>query len=100
MAGVRRLRGVQKLASFGSTLDHRGIAPRSQIAATLTKAIGRLRAAEKLPLDSDSCIEFWGAERCWAHRFTSSLWLYYRVDPSNSDERIILMAVHDHLHMQ
>lgn len=100
MADVRRLRGIRKLASFGSTLDHRGIAPRSALAATLAKAIGRLRAAEMLPLDGDSCIEFWGAERCWAHRFASSLWLYYRVDPDDSDQRIILMAVHDHLHVQ
>jgi hypothetical protein len=88
------------VSGYASTLEHLGIAPRSAYAKALANAIRRIRSAESLPLEGDSLIEFWGAERCWAHPFASSMWLYYKVDPGSSDEDIILMAVHDHLHEQ
>lgn len=100
MADVRRLRRTKAVSGFAATLEYRGIAPRSAQATALAHAIRRLRSAESLPLEGDSLIEFWGAERCWAHRFASSMWLYYRIDPGDPDEDIVLMAVHDHLHEQ
>jgi hypothetical protein len=85
---------------FSATLEYRGITPRSARANALSKVIGRLRSAERLPLDEDLLVEFWGGERCWAHRFASGLWLYYKPDPSGTDEIVVLLAVHDHLHEQ
>jgi hypothetical protein len=98
VADIRRLRGTKNASGFPSTLEHRGIVPRSAQAKALASAIGRLRSAESLPLEGDSVVEFWGAERCWAHRFSSTLWLYYRT--GGSDENVVLMAVHDHVHEQ
>jgi len=90
MADVRRLRGTKNAPGFASTLH----------AKALARAIGRLRAAENLPLEGDSLVEFWGSERCWAHRFTPLLWIYYKIDLNGSGEDLVLMAVHDHLHEQ
>lgn len=98
MADVRRLRQPKTGQGFTATLEHRGITPRSALAVALSEAIGRLRSAPQLPLDDDLPIDFWGNERWWAHRFTSSLWLYYRTDKSGADEFIELMAVHDYIH--
>jgi hypothetical protein len=44
-------------------------------------------------------VEFAGQKSCHAHLFAPSRWLYYRVE-TGSDEDIVLMSVHDHLHEQ
>ena len=100
MADVRRLRTEKYGPAFRATLEHQRIQPATGRAKALKAAIGRLRSAAQLPLDGDAEIEFWGAERCWAHHFASRLWLYYRTDPTGSDEYVELMAVRDHLHEQ
>lgn len=99
MADARRLRAIRYSAAFHETVQLRRI-PGTERAKSLNAAIGRLRSAERLPLDGDAEIEIWGAQRFWAHAFATRLWLYYRTDPTGSDEYVELMAVRDHLHEQ
>ena len=100
MADVRKLRRYSSTKSFELTAASRGIAPGSASALALVRALGRLRSAERLPLEGDALVEFWGSETCWAHRFTESLWLYYKVVPNDPDEAIVLRAIHDYVHQQ
>ena len=69
MADIRRLRGTRTGRSFEAT--------------------------------SDDEVMLWGNERMWACRITQSpksLWLYYRLDRSGTDEFVDLIAVYDYLH--
>ena len=99
MASIRRLRSTHQRAGFAPTIEYHSIIPGSGAARALADAIRRLRKAESLPLPGDTLVEFWGAERCWAHPFTQVLWLYYRCE-DQSDGVVVLMAVHDHVHQQ
>lgn len=98
MAGDRRLRGLKYRPGFQTTLDHHKISANTAQAKALARLIGRLRATERLPLDGDLLVEFWGAQSCWARRFASPLWLYYQSEPA--DEHVVLLAVYDYLHEQ
>jgi hypothetical protein len=94
VGSVSRLRGLKTKASFETTVQHHGLVPGTDAAVRLARAIRGLRTADRLPYGSHVLVEFWGAERCWAHAFAYRLWLYYSPD----DEYVTLWAVHDHLH--
>lgn len=100
MANDRRLRAVKTRSSFDATLEHHGIHKGTDRARALAQAVGRLRRAERLPLDGDQEVEIWGRETFWVHAFALRLWLYYRTDPTGSDEHVELIAVRDHVHEQ
>jgi hypothetical protein len=100
VADVRRLRIGKYGPAFRATLNHHRIQEGTDRAKALAGAISRLRSAERLPLDGDQEVEIWGREIFWAHAFASRLWLYYRTDPTGSDEYVELVAVRDHVHEQ
>jgi hypothetical protein len=100
VADVRRLRVAKYGPGYYGTLKHQRLQAGTDRAKALAAAIGRLRSAARLPLDEDLEVEVWGAQRFWAHGFATRLWLYYRTDPSGSDEYVELMAVRDHVHEQ
>jgi hypothetical protein len=100
VADIRRLRLARYRSSYGSTLKHHGIHPGTDRAKALAAAIARLRSAERLPLDEDQEVEVWGRESFWVHAFALRLWLYYRTDPTGSDEYVEIIAVRDHVHEQ
>lgn len=103
MAGIRRLRRQRAGRSFADTLERHEITPGSSRANALANAIGRLRAAEVLPVPGDTQVMLWGNEQMWAYRFEQSpksLWLYYKRDRDGSDEFVDLVAVYDYLHEQ
>jgi hypothetical protein len=99
VADVRRLRAAKYGPGYHRTLKQR-IQPGTDRAKALAAAISRLRSARRLPLDLDLEVEVWGAQAFWAHGFATRLWLYYRTDPSEADEYVEFMAVHDHVHEQ
>lgn len=103
MAGIRRLRRSRTLRGFEDTLERHDITPGSPPARALAKAIGRLRAAEVLPVPGDDQVMLWGNQQMWACRFVQApkpLWLYYRRDRDGTDELVDLIAVYDYLHEQ
>lgn len=100
MADVRRLRAVRYGPGYRATLKHHRIQAGTDRTKALATVIGRLRSAAQLPLEGDMKVEVWGANSFWVHGFALRLWLYYRTDPTGSDEYVEIMAVRDHVHEQ